>query len=132
MISLTADNLLVTYLGLYLGITFLITAGAVLGLQQLSQSSDNVKRYELLEKLGVSKKARRKSFLNQLKVYFGFPFLLALVHSAVTVIAVFRNFEGMEPFVMISVTGTGVLFVSAVFAVYFISTYLGGRRILQI
>lgn len=132
LISLTADNLLVTYLGLYLGITFLITAGAVLGLQQLSQSSDNVKRYELLEKLGVSKKARRKSFLNQLKVYFGFPFLLALVHSAVTVIAVFRNFEGMEPFVMISVTGTGVLFVSAVFAVYFISTYLGGRRILQI
>ena len=38
IVSIGADNLLTTYLGLYLGITFLITSGAVLALQQLSLS----------------------------------------------------------------------------------------------
>lgn len=51
--SLTADNLLTTYLGLYLGITFLITSGAVLAIQQLAHSADNVKRYKLLKTWSV-------------------------------------------------------------------------------
>lgn len=132
LISLTADNLLMTYLGLYLGITFLITAGAVLALQQLSQATDNVKRYGLLKKLGVSKKDRRDSLMQQLKIYFGFPFILALAHSAVTIGAVFRNFEGLAPGVIVSVVGYGVLMVLTVYAVYFITTYVGSRRILQV
>lgn len=132
LISLTADNLLMTYLGLYLGITFLITAGAVLAIQQLSQSADNVKRYGLLEKLGVSKSTRRGSLKKQLRIYFGFPLLLALAHSAVAVAAVFRNFEGLETSVMIQVVGFGVMMVFTVYAVYFITTYMGSRRILQV
>ena len=132
LISLTADNLLMTYLGLYLGITFLITAGAVLAIQQLSQSTDNVKRYGLLEKLGVSKRTRRRSLKKQLRLYFGFPLLLALAHSAVAVAAVFRNFEGLEAYVMVQVVGFGVMMVFTVYAVYFITTYVGSRRILQV
>lgn len=132
LISLTSDNLLMTYLGLYLGITFLITAGAVLALQQLSQSSDNVKRYGLLEKLGVSKKVRRGALIKQLRIYFGFPLILALVHTAVMTAAVFRNFEGLDPVVMALVAGFGVLMVLTVYAVYFITTYLGSRRILEV
>ena len=132
LISLTADNLLMTYLGLYLGITFLITAGAVLAIQQMSQSADNVKRYGLLEKLGVSKSTRRGSLKKQLRIYFGFPLLLALAHSAVAAAAVFRNFEGLETSVMIQVVGFGVMMVFTVYAVYFITTYMGSRRILQV
>ena len=132
LISLTADNLLMTYLGLYLGITFLITAGAVLAIQQLSQSADNVKRYGLLEKLGVSKRTRRGSLKKQLRIYFGFPLLLAFAHSAVAVTVVFRNFEGLETSVMAQVMGFGVMMVLTVYAVYFITTYVGSRRILQV
>ena len=130
--ALTSDNLLMTYLGLYLGITFLITAGAVLALHQLSQSSDNVKQYGLLEKLGVSKKARRGALIKQLRIYFGLPLILALVHTAVMTAAVFRNFEGLDPVVMALVAGFGVLMVLTVYAVYFITTYLGSRRILGV
>ena len=132
LVSLTADNLLMTYLGLYLGITFLITAGAVLALQQLSQSSDNVKRYELLKELGVSKRDRKKSLKKQLKIYFGFPLVLAMIHSAVAVGAVFRNFEGMDPSVTAVAAGSGVLLILTVYAVYFITTYVGSRRILEV
>ena len=42
------SKLLVLYMGLYLGLVFLVTAGAVLALQQLSQAADNAHRYQLL------------------------------------------------------------------------------------
>lgn len=132
IISITADNLLMTYLGNYLGITFLITAGAVLALQQLSQSSDNIKRYRLLGKLGASRKEMKRSLTKQLKIYFGLPMLVAAIHAAVVVTLIFRYFEGLACSMIVSIIGFGALMVIAVYAVYFIATYTGSRRILQL
>lgn len=130
-ISITADNLLMTYLGLYLGITFLITSGAVLALQQLTHSSDNEKRYRLLRKLGVSSKDMKRSLTKQLRVHFGMPMLVAITNSAVVIALVFRYFEGFPTRAMAIIVGSGALLVGAVYLVYFITTYLGSRRILK-
>lgn len=132
LISVTSDNLLLTYLGIYLGITFLITSGAVLALQQLSQSIDNVKHYTLLKKLGVSRKDMKCSLMKQLCIYFGFPLAIALLHSAIVVWSVFRYFQGLETAVAVSVVGFSTILVLVVYAVYFITTYVGSRRILEI
>ena len=132
IVSITADNLLTTYLGIYLGITFLITAGAVLALQHLSQSSDNVKRYDLLRKLGASGKDMRRSLKKQLRIYFGLPLIVALVNSAVVVAFVFRLFDGLALASMISIIGISVALILAVYIIYFITTYVGSRRILKL
>ena len=42
------NKILALFLGLYLGITFLLAAAAVLALQQLSQGADNAGRYAIL------------------------------------------------------------------------------------
>lgn len=130
IISITSDNLLMTYLGIYLGITFLITAGAVLAIQQLSQSTDNTKRYNLLKKLGASRKVMRQSLMKQLRVYFGLPIILAILHSAVITALVFPYLRGMTLAMIISVIGGGALLVFTVYTIYFVTTYLGSRRIL--
>lgn len=130
LVSITADNLLVTYLGIYLGITFLITAGAALALQQLSQVSDNEKRYKLLRKLGVSKKDMLGSLKKQLTIYFGFPLILALLNAAVVIVVIFQYFEGLTLAAMSSIIGFSALLTLLVYAVYFIATYIGGKRIL--
>ena len=36
---------MVTFIGLYLGIIFLISSAAILGLKELSESSDNKERF---------------------------------------------------------------------------------------
>ena len=131
-VSITSDNLLTTYLGLYLGITFLITSGAVLALQQLSQSADNVKRYELLRKMGASQRDMRRSLTKQLRTHFGLPILLAVTHAAVIVALVFRYFEGLSIYTMAVIAGAGTMLVTAVYLLYFITTYLGSRRILKL
>lgn len=45
---------LVTFIGLYLGIIFLISCAAILALKELSESSDNKMRYNILRKIGAS------------------------------------------------------------------------------
>lgn len=132
IISITADNLLTTYLGIYLGITFLITAGAVLALQQLTQSTDNVKRYDLLRKLGASKNDMRHSFVRQLGVHFGLPMIVAATHALIVIILVFRYFEGLSFLSMAAIAGFGIILVLAVYAVYILTTYEGSKRILEL
>lgn len=48
VVQIFSATIIFSYIGIYFGIIVLITVGAVLALQQLSQSADNVKRYQLL------------------------------------------------------------------------------------
>lgn len=47
---------MVTFIGLYLGIIFLISCAAILALKELSESSDNVEKFNMLRKIGVDEK----------------------------------------------------------------------------
>lgn len=132
LISLTSDNLLTTYLGIYLGLTFLITTGAALALQQMSLAADNGKRYTLLKDLGVSAAEMRRSLKKQLGIYFGLPLLVAALHAAVVIVAIFRNLHGLAFSTMGIVIGGGSFLVLAVYLLYFMMTYLGSRRILKL
>ena len=46
-------KIMVLFLGIYLGIVFLLCSAAVLALQQLSQAADNAPRYRILARLGA-------------------------------------------------------------------------------
>lgn len=129
--EVTMGNMIFSYAGLYLGICFLITAGAVLGLQQLSQAADNEKRFAILKKLGTKEKMLKKAVRTQVLVYFGLPFILAGVHSFIIITGIFRmltNLTGSEKLQYVILSGGIVL---AVYGIYFLGTYFGSRRILQ-
>lgn len=72
---------LVTFLGLYLGIVFLISCAAILALKELSESSDNVQKFNMLRKLGVDEKMINKTLFTQIGIFFMFPLILAIIHS---------------------------------------------------
>jgi len=77
------NKILVLFLGLYLGITFLLAAAAVLALQQLSQAADNVPRYGILTRLGASRRQMSASVVAQVALAFLVPLALALMHAVV-------------------------------------------------
>ncbi|MBQ6040808.1 MAG: FtsX-like permease family protein [Oscillospiraceae bacterium] len=74
---------LITFLGLYIGLIFLISCGAVLALKELSESVDSIPRYVMLRKIGAEEKEITKSLLIQTGFFFLLPLLLACIHSAV-------------------------------------------------
>lgn len=118
----------ISYLGIYMGGIFLITSAAVLALQQLSESTNNIARYNLLKKIGVDEKLINKSLLIQIAIYFLMPLSLALIHSIAglefskRVITMFGSISIMK----------NVLIALAVLVViyggYFISTYFGAKK----
>ncbi len=57
---------IVLFIGIYIGIVFLISSMAVLALQQLSEASDSIDRYKSLKRLGASEKDINKQYLYKL------------------------------------------------------------------
>ena len=74
-------SVIFTYIGLYLGIVFMIASAIILALQQLSQANDNKKHYAILTKIGTDQKMLNRSIFLQISIYFLLPLLLALLHS---------------------------------------------------
>ena len=116
-------SVLATYVGIYLGITFLISSAAVLSLQQLSKASDNKQRYLILEQMGADDKMIRKSILLQLLMYFIIPLVLAIVHSIVgiQVVNTIVLLYGKGDIFMSSLMGGGSIVL--IYSAYFLVTY---------
>lgn len=120
-----------TYIGIYLGIVFMIASAVILALQQLSNADENKKRYLILSKIGTDQKMINKTIFLEIAVYFILPLLLAIVHSIVG-IQIVNNLMVM--------LGKGNIFVSALFTAgiivlvygsYFCVTYIGYKNILK-
>ncbi|WP_040330533.1 FtsX-like permease family protein [Clostridium ihumii] len=119
------------FVGMYIGIVFLISSMAILALQQLSEASDSVERYEAIKKLGASKKDINKTIFTQTLVYFSLPVILAIVHSIVG-IKVACGFLTMynRPDIGGSASLTAGIFL-VIYIGYFYATYTGYKNIVK-
>ncbi len=72
---------MVTFIGLYLGIVFLLAGAAILALKELTESADNVERYRMLRKLGVEDHMLNGALFRQIFIFFLCPLILAVIHS---------------------------------------------------
>ena len=69
------------FLGLYLGICFLISGSAVLSLKMLSDAADSKEKYRILQRLGCDQKQICRGLRKQNGMVFLLPVILAAVHS---------------------------------------------------
>lgn len=122
---------LIVFLGVYLGIVFLLSSAAVLALQQLSDANESLERYKTLKKIGATEKQINQAILFQNAIYFGIPLTLAVIHSAVGIIAVnviFRNYSQ-------GIVGSSLLLIASVLVIiyggYFYITYTGFKNIIR-
>ena len=74
---------IITFLGLYIGVVFLISCAAILALKELSESADNVERYAIIRKIGADEKMINRALFRQIAIFFMFPMALAILHSYV-------------------------------------------------
>ena len=122
---------LVTFLGLYLGIVFLIASVAILALKELTESTDNKERYAILRKLGADEKMINKSLFRQIAIFFMFPLLVAIIHSifGITfcsyVISTFGNEQLLPSIIMTAI------FIVVIYGGYFLITYFSSKNIIK-
>ena len=122
---------IVLFIGIYIGIVFLISSMAVLALQQLSEASDSIDRYKSLKRLGASEKDINKTIFIQTLVYFSLPVILAFIHSVIG-IKVANDFVSVynKPNIMGSSLITAGIFM-IVYIIYFYITYSGYKNIVK-
>ncbi|MEI4603396.1 ABC transporter permease [Bacillus cereus] len=122
---------IVLFIGIYIGIVFLITSMAVLALQQLSEASDSIDRYKSLKRIGSNGTMIDKTIFIQTFVYFSLPVFLAIIHSIVGIYVVnyyINTFQQTDIILPALMTGLVLL---VVYVVYFYTTYVGYKNIVK-
>ena len=119
------------FIGIYMGIIFLISGAAILALKELSESSDNKERYEILRRIGADEKMLNRSLFRQIGIFFLFPLVIAIMHSVVGIAFInniMRDFvsSGMLP----SIISTAAMIV-IIYGGYFLITYIGSKNIIK-
>ena len=127
----TGLGALVTFIGLYLGIIFLMASAAVLALKELSEATDNRERYMILKRLGADDKMVNRALFRQVGIFFMFPLLIAIVHSVVglkfcTYILETFGKGGLLPSIVMT-----VIFIVVIYGGYFLITYLCSKNIIR-
>jgi len=119
----------ILYVGIYIGIVFLISSAAVLALQQLSEASDSIDRYKSLRRIGASRKMINKTIFIQTLIYFVMPLALAVIHSIVG-INVANDFISLYGNADIGASATiTALLIIAIYGGYFYATYIGYKNV---
>ena len=122
---------IITFLGLYLGIIFLISCAAILALKELSESSDNVEKFVVLRKIGVDEQELNKALFKQIGIFFMFPLILAIIHSIFGVMFCNNILKTMGvSFNLKSVIITS-LFIIFIYGGYFLVTYICSKNIIK-
>lgn len=106
------------YIGIFYGAVFLLSAVAVLALQQLSGAEDARRAYRVLMQLGCEHADMRRSLRSQVRLYFVAPLGGALIHDVFGLFLVgFLTFAlGVQGF--FAIVGGVLAFVVVLMGVY--------------
>lgn len=121
-------NALISFLCCYIGLIFLLICAALLALKQLTETTDNIYRYGLLQKLGAKKEQINRALLSQTAIFFAAPLAVAGIFSAVLM---GKAMEIVEDFMNIHIStnlGFTVVLFLVVYGSYFLATYLSCKR----
>ena len=120
-----------TFLGLYVGLVFLIACGAILALKELSESADSIGRYEMIRRIGAEESDISKSLFRQSGIFFLLPLVLACIHSVfgMKFAVYFLEVLGTER-IAASVAATSVILLF-IYGGYFLVTYLCSKNIIK-
>lgn len=71
------------FLGLFLGSLFLMATVLIIYYKQISEGYDDHDRFEIMQKVGMSKKEVKKTIHKQIMVIFFLPLVMAVIHVSV-------------------------------------------------
>ena len=127
----TGLRAIMIFIGLYLGIIFLISSAAILALKELSDGSDNKEKYEMLKKIGVDNKNLNKALFIQIGIFFALPLLVAIIHSVFGIMSASKIMESMSVNTNLSSIIMTALLIVVIYGGYFIVTYFTSKRIIS-
>lgn len=78
--SYYADNGSLLFIGIFLGSLFLMGTAMIIYYKQISEGYEDQKRFEIVQKVGLSRREVRSSVRRQILMVFFLPLLMAMLH----------------------------------------------------
>ncbi|QVK17639.1 ABC transporter permease [Mycoplasmatota bacterium] len=105
------------FTGLFIGSILLIVGASILSLQQMTETMDNKRCYEIMNKLGVKKADVHSSIFKQIFMYFSLPLIVAISHSIVGTIA-------MSSYSLMTVDAHSFIYSTVISSIIFMIIYI--------
>ena len=124
-------SVIVTFIGLYLGIIFLISSSAILALKELSDCLDDKNKYKVLRQIGSDEKDINKALFKQTLIFFITPLSLAIIHTifGLKFCTYILSSLGIKSILDGSIIT--FIFLIIIYSIYFIVTYLCSKNIIK-
>lgn len=122
---------LVTFIGLYLGIIFLISSAAILALKELSESADNRERFGMLRKIGADENMINRALFRQIFIFFMVPLGLAIIHSIFGISFANYILKSIGTKSTLSSIVLTAVFLVVIYGGYFMVTYFASKNIIK-
>ncbi len=110
------------FIGLYLGFMFLIATVLIIYYKQISEGHDDRERYQIMQKVGMSKKEVRQSIRSQVLMVFFLPLAAAVLHIAVAFKVITKLLVALN-MVNVSLFFTCTVATVVVFAVFYAAVF---------
>ncbi|WP_303866530.1 ABC transporter permease [Acetobacterium wieringae] len=81
------------FIGLFIGILFLLASGSIMYYKQIIEAQEEVSRYDILKKIGMSRVEIKKSVAKQLAIVFGLSLSIGLLHSVFALLTYNRTMD---------------------------------------
>lgn len=111
------------FLGIFLGFIFLVGAGMIIYYKQMSEGYEDKERFEIMQKVGMSRKEVKSAIRRQILMVFFLPLLMAVLHiiMAFPMISRLLGLLGMLNTELYILCTAGTI---AVFAVIYAAIYM--------
>ena len=122
------------FLGIFLGILFLMATILIMYYKQLSEGYEDQKRFEIMQKVGMSTKEVKQTIRSQVLIFFFLPLIASVIHMAfafhlITMMFSYIVLSGTEVF--ITCTIISVIIVAIVYAIVYVFTSRTYYRIVK-
>ncbi|PLR96760.1 ABC transporter permease [Bacillus sp. T33-2] len=118
---------ILNFISVFLGLVFLLATGSMLHYKQLIEATSDQPRYDVLRKVGMSRKQMRSSIAKQFVLIFVLPLLIAFSHSSVIITALsgVLQMDLYMPFLV----STGMY--AAIYFAYYVNTVMKYDKIVN-
>ena len=110
------------FIGIYLGSMFIMATVLIIYYKQISEGYDDRERYQIMQKVGMSKKEVKRSIRSQVLSVFFLPLVVAVIHVAAA-FKVMTKILGVLNLTNVSLFAVCTIITIAVFAVFYIIVY---------
>lgn len=122
------------FLGIFLGILFLMAAILIMYYKQLSEGYEDQKRFEIMQNVGMSQKEVKQTIRSQVLIFFFLPLVVAVMHMAFAFKLIVKMFSGIvlsEMQLFVWCTVIAVIILTIIYSIIYFFTARTYYKIVQ-